>query len=222
MTMLQKKAKVLAYVTKYFDRLDPSGYNSKKFKDLIEPMSAEEFTLYANRLKKGEIQLRLIMPNMKSRMDMPTFLAVAKELDVPLFHRIRMTDPVSGVEFVTPEKYPILLLPIRRAQQTIEKKRSVARDDRYIDAMTGQRAGDDVAAALSHPEIQVLHTRGLTNVLKELVQVRGGNIQNYGDYRTQLEDTGSAALEQLDPTSRTRTSVMVNVLFAGMHIKSTI
>ena len=222
MTMLQKKSRVLAYLVKYFDKLDPSGYNSKKMTELIEPMTEAEFIHFMNLIRTKKYSIRLIMPNMKSRMSMQAFLSVAKEIGVKIFHRIRMTDPATGVEFVTPEEYPVLLLPVRRAQQTIEKKRSVARDDRYIDAMTGQRSGDDVAAALSHPEIQVLHTRGLTNVLRELVQVRGGNIANYADYRTQLEDTGSAALEQLDPNSRTRTSVMVNVLFAGMHIKSTI
>lgn len=222
LTFTQKKTKVIKYVTECFDQMDPSGYNSQKFREYVEPMNETAFMAYIKRMASGEQPLRIIMPNMKTPMNMENLLAVAKKIGVKLFHRIRMVDPSTGVEYITPEEYPVFLLPIRRAQQTIEKKRSIASSDKMIDALTGQKAGDDVAAALSHPEIQVLNTRGLTNVLRELVQVRGGNVTSYGEYRTLLEDSGMVDLQQLDPTSRTRASMMVDVLFAGMHIESNV
>ena len=222
MTFAEKKAKIIKHVTRTFNKIDPSGYNAKKFTDMVQAMSEPELKKLIQAIKDGKWRLTVEMPNLKTKMEMPKLLQAAEELGVKIFQRLKITDVTTGVTYWTNEAYPILALPVRRTQQTIEKKISLPHDDQMIDALTGQVTGADKAAAISNPEIQALHTRGLDETLKELVQVRGGNPETYGVFRSQLEESGSADIDTSDPTDRTRVAQMAKVLLAGMHIDSNI
>lgn len=60
--------------------------------------------------------------------------------------------------------------------------------------------------------------RGLDKTLQELVNVRGGNVHGYNEFRRMLEETGEADLDALDPNSKTRVSVVGKVLLQSMMI----
>ena len=77
---------------------------------------------------------------------------------------------------------------------------------------------DDRACHLSTPEIQSLSTRGLDATLTELVKVRGGDVVAYGDFKRQLEESGEARLESLDPRTRARSGILAKVLLQSMML----
>ena len=131
-------------------------------------------------------------------------------------HRLWLPDPVTGRKFLTNEQYMVIRIPIRRAQQEVDKKLSVPESDVHIDALTGQVTGPDKAGSISTVEMRALHTRGLGTVLQEYVRVRGGDLTAYGDFKRQLEETGEVSMAQLDPTTRSRSSVITGVLFRSI------
>jgi len=95
---------------------------------------------------------------------------------------------------------------------------SVQDNDRSVDGLTGQVSWDSKAASITNPEIQILAARNMDAALYEFVNVRGGNINSYAEFKRSLEENGEARLNDLDPTSRTRVAVMGGVLLTAMLI----
>jgi len=216
--MNKKHQEGIDYICKFLDKMDSSGDNTKRFRHKCERAVDKN-----GNLKVDDIfPLRIEMPSLHTKFDLNNILNLAEEMGLKLFQRLWRPDPVTGDKYLTPIPYLILPIPVARPQQTIEKKLSVAEDDRTIDAMTGQTVGRDKASGLSNPEIQILYSRGLTATLRELVTVRGGNVRAYAEFRSNLESAGTSSLESLDNSSRTRTSIVLQCLLEGMHLKSNI
>lgn len=218
MSIKEKKKKILAYLTKHFKTLDPTGINVERYKKLIEPMSDKEFDKFMHLVKDGKFQIHLTNPNMKNNLDMNNLLTTADNVGCKIFHRIWIHDSTMDITYLTDKEYPIFNLPIRRQSQFLEEKMAVPESDTTTDLLTGQVTSDSRASSITQPEIQALHARGLDTTLEELVRVRGGDIHAYGDFKRQLEETGEVSLEQIDPDSRTRSSVMAKVLLRGCHL----
>lgn len=206
MTTTDKKKRILKYLIKHMNTLDPSGTNTTYYKNLIEPMSDKEFDHFMHLIKDGKFQIHLSMPNMKRNVEIDNLLKVADDIDCKLFHKVWLEDPSTGETYLTNKAYPIFNLPIRRQSQFLEEKMSVPDNDNQTDLLTGQVTADSRSSSITQPEIQALHARGLNTTLEELLRIRGGDINAYGDFKRQLEETGEATLESIDPNSRTRSS----------------
>lgn len=215
-----KKKQILDYICKVVDTIDHSKSNSKRYKELIEKMSDKEFDDFMKKMKSGEFQLHMTMPNMKSHMDASDLFKAADLVGAKIFHKVWMTDPDTGRKYLTNKEYPVLKVPVRRQQQFLDKKLSVPESDKKIDPLTGQVTMDDKSAALSNPEIQILYSRGLETTLLELIKVRGGDIHAYGEFKRQMEETGEGELNVIDLNSRTRSSVIAGVFIKGMHLEN--
>ncbi len=220
MTIDQKKVKVLAYLKKHLKHIDPGGVNYKRYAEMFNAMNAKQFDKFMITMRDRKWQFHLIIPNMGPKYNQHDILAAADSVGLEIFHRVWLTDAATGKRYLTRAKVPVLELPVRRMQQFLDKKLSVADNDRTIDGLTGQVTGDDKAASISGPEIQALHSRGLKSVLDELVTVRGGDIANYGEAKRQMEEQGSASLASLNSNSVSRPAVITQVLLEGMHIDS--
>lgn len=202
-------------------RMDPSGDNTRRWQNIFASMSDKQFGEFIEHLKKKECQLNIVMPNMKKVPKIADLVNAANFIGLELSHRIWLPDRTRpGKKFLTNEKYLVLELPIRRAQQELDKKRQVPSRDTHVDALTGQVIMDDKACHLSTPEIQALSTRGLNTVLSELVKVRGGDVIAYGDFKRQLEESGGARLDSLDPRTRARSGVIAHVLLESMMFEN--
>jgi len=202
-------------------RMDPSGDNTRRWQSIFASMNDKQFGEFIEHLRKKECQLNIVMPNMKKVPKIPDLVNAAKFVGLELSHRLWLPDRTRpGKKFLTNEKYLVLELPIRRAQQELDKKRQVPSRDTHVDALTGQVILDDKACHLSTPEIQALSTRGLSNVLTELVKVRGGDVMAYGDFKRQLEESGEARVGSLDPRTRARSGVIAHVLLESMMFEN--
>lgn len=199
--------------------MDPTGDNTKRWKDILNGMSDKQFGQFIEHLRNKRAQMNIVMPNMKKTPKIANLLEAAKKVGLKTSHRLWLPDRTRpGKKYLTNEKYLVLDIPIRRAQQEWDKKLQVASRDNHVDALSGQVIMDDRACHLSMPEIQSLTSRGLTNTLNELVRVRGGDITAYGDFNRQLQESGEARLGSLDPRTRARAGVMSNVLLKSMMI----
>ena len=214
-----KRKKIEDYILKSMKLLDPhTDTNYKYWKDKFASMNDKDFDDFMHYLREGKTNIHMFVPPFKVTLQTREMLEAAHKLNVKIMHRIWMTDPHTGIKYLTPEEYMVLQLPVRRLQQFLDEKLSVPDNDKTIDGLTGQVSGDSKACSVTNPEIQILHARNLDATLYELVNVRGGNIRNYAEFKRSLEETGSVKLNQLDPTNRTRVAVTGQVLLTAMHL----
>lgn len=213
------RSEIQTMVAETMTRLDPSGDNTKRWNDFFASLDDKGFEKFMHLLSEKKVAINILAPNMKKVLKIADILNAAKYIGHATSHRLWMPDMTRpGVRYLTPEKYLVLDIPIRRAFQSIEKKMSVPSRDRKIDALTGQVTAEDKACAISAPEIQALHVRGLHNTLSELVRVRGGDVNAYGDFNRQLQENGSASLASLDNNTRARSATIARILLQGMGI----
>ena len=218
----KKKKEIIDKICKICDIIDPSKLNSNRYHKILDHMSPKEFDKWMNYVKDGKWVLHIVAPNMVVNLKNENLLKAADAVGIKLFHRIWMTDNNTGRTFLTDNEYLVLPLPIRRQQQFLDEKMSVPEDDKHIDGMTGQVTGDSKATQITNPEINILAFRGLDTVLEEMVNVRGGNMVAYGEFRKQAEETGEIHMSELDPSTRSRTAVIAQVLLNAMHIENNI
>lgn len=217
----RKRVKIQQMVLEAMSKLDPSGDNTKRWQGFFNKLDDKNFDKFMKNLKDKKVAMNIIMPNLKKPLKIKYLLDAAETVGLKLSHRLWMPDRTRpGKKYLTNEKYLVLTLPIRRAQQEWDKKLSVPSRDRKIDALTGQVVSDDSACAISAPEIQSLNVRGLHNVLNEIVRVRGGDVAAYGDMNRQLQENGEARLESLDPRTRARAGTIAHILLEGMMIEN--
>lgn len=214
----KKRQDIVNYICDTYDKIDPSKTNSKIFRGVVDKMSDKEFDQFMNYIKEGKYQLHIIAPNLKINLKNENILKAADSVGCQLFHRFWVDDPSTGRKFLTDNEYLVIQVPIRRQQQFLDEKIAVPDHDRTIDGMTGQVTGDSRNCSVTNPEIQILAARGLNNTLQEFVNVRGGNINNYNDFRRALEETGECNLGDLDPNSKTRVAVVGGVLLKSMML----
>ena len=214
----QKKKKILDYICKLCDTMEPSGLNSKRYRRIIGQMNDKEFDQFMNYMKEGKWQLHLVAPNMIVNLQNEDLLKACDLIGLDLFQRVWMYDRATGRKYLTDNKYMFVKLPIRRQQQFLDEKISVPDNDRTIDGLTGQVTGDSRSCSITNPEIQILAARGLDKTMQELVNIRGGNIHGYSEFRRMLEENGEADLDTIDPNSRTRASVVGSKLLQSMML----
>lgn len=217
----RKRNKIQQMVLEAMTKMDPSGDNTKRWQGFFSRLDDKHFDQFMKNLKDKKVAMNIIMPNIKKPLKITDLLEAAKTVGLTLSHRLWLPDRTRpGKKYLTNEKYLVLTIPIRRAQQEWDKKLSVPSRDRKIDALTGQVVADDSACAISAPEIQSLNVRGLHNVLNEVVRVRGGDVNAYGDMNRQLQENGEARLESLDPRTRARAGTIAHILLEGMMIEN--
>lgn len=207
------------FIYKVMSRLDPSGKNTKRYKDFFSKMSNEEFHQYMLNIKNKKDVLVFYSSNMSDKLRMDDALALAKELGVLVCEKLRIKDPATGKYFTTPFPYPILQVPIRRFSQFADHKFSVAEGDSKIDALTGQVVKPDKAGSISQVEVQALYARGLTNTITELIKYRGGDVAAYAEYKRELEEQGRTSVEK-ETNSVARSAITFDMLYSGAHIES--
>ena len=205
-------------------KLQPGNSNIEMYNTYFSSLSDSEFTELMEKLKNGEITLPYYAANLHDKdIGVEDSLKVGDELGIEFFQRLWITDEVSGIKYLTPEKYLILYLPIRRQAQHVSKGKSVAETNTFTDSMTGQAAGPSRTSRLSLPEIMNLEAAGLKNAILELINVRGGNIEAFRLSKRRTLDSGSYTLKEMEEldTRPTATATLHSFLL-GMHLSNNV
>jgi len=216
------KQKIIDYVCSCLNLMDPTGDNGKRFSDLLSPMTDKQFEQWISYLKDGTVQIDLLVPNMKKNLQIPDIFAAAHKIGCKIFERIWMYDMVTGKEYLSTEEFPILRETVRRQEQMLDEKLSVPNKAMKIDSTTGQVTGDDRAGGFSMPEIQILYSKGLKNILQEFVKVRGGDVHAFSEFERSLEETGECALSQINTNSRARSGAVLSTMMEAIHLDNNI
>lgn len=219
--MTPQRKKTEEFIIKRLEPLDKSGLNVKRYKEFFASLSDSEFDDYMKNIENGNEVLYLYFANMKDKITIAELRDYAEKIGVKLFERLRIWDEVTKSYYLTPNKYCVLQLPIRRMSQFVDHKMSVPEGDKKIDVLSGQVIKEDKGASISQVEVQSLYAHNLQNTIIELLKYRGGDLVALSEFKRELEEQGKTNISR-DTGSIARSVVSMNNLLIGMHIESNI
>ena len=220
--MSRKKAE--DFILKYLNEILPGNKSVEIYKDKFSKMSDKEFDVYMNNLKSEIECLVLYAPSFTNKkLSVENNLRIAKEIGHEFFERIWIGAKNSVPEYLTPIKYLIIDLPVKRVSQLLTKKIKIPLDNKKVDMLTGQPTSDSKGAKISFDELKILSAMGLDNNILELIKFRGGDLKGFNAMNAMISRYGSCNLEVLDNfSSGVESTKVFNTFLTAMHIKSTL
>lgn len=212
------------FIIKFIKKLIPKSDNAKIYVDLFAGMSDKKFDEFIKDLETGNKFLPIIMPNFSDTgLSVENNLKVAEELDYDFFQKLWIEGSGDIPTYLTPIKYLVVDLPLRRASQMLTKKISVPPDNKVIDAMTGQPTGESKGAKMSYPEIQLCTAMGLEKSMVELLKYRGGDNKGHAALNNLISKTGSVNQSTLSHfASGVESTKTLKTYLTAAHLKSTL
>ncbi len=190
-----KRQKIEEHLFKFIKNIS-DDFNEALYKARFAEMSDSEFTEFMNDLNNKKINLSLVQPTgIKNTVTVEKNFKVAKMMNVEIVDNlIYKTDTPYMVNVPT----VMLRLPVKRTVQILSSKIGVPKDNKTIDATTGQATGASKGSRITLPELQLLDSMGLEQSLVELMKVRGGDLGAYRAYSASLENHGQASQEVIN------------------------
>lgn len=209
-----------AFILEWVEKLLPDGRNQELYRLKFSKMSDDEFADYMQKLSTEEEILNLIAPNgAKVKLETKRNLDLAKELGYEFFQRIWKRTPDGNSWYLSYDKYLVVHLPVRRQAQLLIKKISIAEDNRSVDDLTGQPTGKSKSSKVSYPEVQMLASLGLNNMLSEFMKYRGGDEKGFQAMEASISRTGGVSLKAIAPYSGTvKSTQTLSSLLTAMHL----
>ena len=219
-----RKTEMTALIYKFFTAFDKSGTNTKKYKDLFDPMSPQQFTKYFQMLFADEkAYLVLDIVDYENTIVMADIERAAKVLKIPLFENVYMPHLTMDKKRVLRTQIPVPVgyVHIKRTQQTVAKKNGISTSIDTRSVMTGQVTGADKNGRESDIENIMLVSLGMTNTLKELNGPRADDMTMKREMLTEIAEKGYVSIEELtdDVTNKTTLNT-ANVYMLGMGLDS--
>lgn len=195
----------------------------KNVEERLNALSDKQFDQYMQDLQSGKHVIPYIAPNLgKIRLSAEKNLEIAKKLGHNFFERLWMTDPATGERSLTPIRYLVVDIPIRRLQQHLSKKISIPDTNRGVDELTGQRLSSVDGSKISFPELQVLYSQGLESTISELIKFRGGDEQSYRAFTRDASRGGFPSLVASDQGTHPKSVRTLAKFLRGMHLENTL
>ena len=219
-----KRKQVEDFILKYIKRIVTGKENVELYELMFKSMSDKEFHKLMEDLRDKKATLSVIIPNGSNiKVDIKNNFKLGKELGYDFFQRIKVEATEDIPAYITPNKYMILKLPIKRAAQLLSKKISIPEDNTKIDTLTGQVTNSSKGSKLTNPELQVLLGLGLKKSLVELMKHRGGDLGSNNALNNILFSYGTATQDEVDKYStKVESTKTLKAIFQAMHIKSTL
>ena len=208
------------FILKHVEALFPGSKNKAIYQARFEKMSDRQFDEFMQRLKSGEEVLSLIAPNLfEKKLTIENNFKVAKEIGHEFFQRLRLTDHITGKTYITPLKYLVIDLPLRRQQQMLVKKISIPEDNRHIDELSGQPTGPSKGARISFPELQILFAQNMDKSLTELIKLRGGDEKAFRAMNNAVIETGGVSIDRIVAAgTKVKSTQTLATLLRAMHL----
>ena len=223
--MTEKRKKIQELIDGVMIRLDPTGTNAQKYRNMFQTMNDKQFAEWITKFLADEkSNLRLDIEEFgKMRLQYENVEKAAAFLKIPLYEYVYIphisTDPNRPVR----THQPVLVgyLNIKRPQQLVTKKTGLAIDDTNRDETSGQVKGDSKGGMTSGIETELLSGVGADKIISEICGSRGDNIQEYDEMISQISETGSVRLEDIKTNSYDKPTVLkADIYLRAMGFKT--
>jgi len=217
-----------AAATKFFidkiDSIQPGNDNVEMYKTYFKGLSDKAFSTLMDKLESGEETLPFYIPPLKGKpLSIQTLLNVGDSLGIDFFQQLWLTDSITGVKYLTTQKYLILDIPVRRQSQHLMKGKSVSLNSKYTDNLTGQATGVSRSSRISLPEIMSLESAGHVKSIEEMIKVRGGDPVALRKAKRLLIDRGYYNLDEIaELGTRPISTETTRAFLLAMHLDNNI
>lgn len=197
----EKRKYVMDYVTEMYDILDPSGTNTKMFKEKYDKLSDEEFAKQMESfLNDDSIKgFYLEIVEFERDLDLENVFKCAEAKNIPLFEYVATPhiseDPENAI--VTPNKVPVGYIHAKRMQQTLLKKNSGTLSIEQRNPKTNQVYGESKGAKTSNVETYSMVASGAIDALRELMGPRADNQVARDEMLRAINQDGFVSLNDL-------------------------
>lgn len=219
-----RRKKFMDHLCHIMDLLDPTGANSKRYRDKFDKMTDTEFDTYIKRfLENDKANLYLEIVEYERDITIENIEKCAQYMKVPLFERVAMpyltNDPNNVI--VTPEPVPVGYIHEKRMPQTLLKKSAGSTSISKRNPITGQVVGEDKNARNTDMETYGLLTMGAEKAAKEFLGPRADDTQAKVELYNSIAQNGFASLDELtdDPYYKTSLNTF-NVYLLAQGIAS--
>ena len=222
----QTRKKMEDLVFNFFSKLDPSGKNTKKYKDFFGSMSDSQFQSFFNKFFQDKsASLTLAIVTYEHDLSMKNIEDAAKFLGVPLFETVVFPDIDSenGKSITTSFEVPVGYIHMKAMQQMVRKKNSTSVSIDKRDPRTGQVTGDDKDVQFSIDENYGLMAHNAKACLKEFLSVRADDMVMKQEAYSAIRKNGYVSLNELTDNVHNKVALnTLNVYLLAMHIKTNI
>lgn len=192
------RTEVTAFILKNLDAILPGNSDVPRYKAFLEGMTDKAFSEYMKDLGTGNKFLTITAPNgTKPGLSHERNLELGDKLGIPFFQKLWFEGKGDMPSYQTPNEFLVVRVPVRLASQRLQKKMSVPKTQRVINALTGQPTGDSKGASISFPELRVCASMGLEKTMVELMKYRGGDARGGAAYNASLMRTGRVNLQAI-------------------------
>lgn len=219
-----KRSKMEKLIYDTFNALDPTGTNTKKYKDRFSAMSDTQFDSFFKQFFQNPKEFLILdIVEYERTLSLDKIEKAAKVLDVPLFEDLYMPHITMDKKNVVCTKYPVAVgyLPIKRPQQMLHKKNGMSTDTGKRSALTNQVTSDDKNGRQSDVENNMMIAIGADKIIEEMNGPRADDMTMKSQMNVQIANNGYVHLSDLtsDPANKTTLNT-VNVYLIGMGLKT--
>jgi len=215
--MTDKRKQIEMLVDGVMMKLDPTGSNSQKYRNMFQTMSDKQFADWANAFFKDEkSQFRLDIQefgNVPLRFE--NIDAAAKFMNLKLFEYVYIPHVSSDPNRPVRTKQPVLVgyLNIKRPQQLVTKKTGLSLSDTNRDEMTGIAKGESKGGTTTGIENELLVGVGADEIISELSGARGDNVVEYDNMLSAIAETGSCRLADIKTSAYNKPTLLKTDIF---------
>ena len=207
-----------------FKALDPTGVNSKKWKEFFSTMNNEKFAQFMKKFLNDDSEnFMLDIVDFERDLKMEHCEAAAKVLNIPLMEYVFMPHVTMDKNHVVVTKEPALVgyINVKRTQQMVHKKNSMSISNKRKSSFTGQVVDKDKNARDTNIESSMLVALGADKILEELHGPRADDTVMKTQMNKSIATKGYVLLDELDnlPTNKVTLNT-VNTFLLGAGIKS--
>lgn len=211
--MNKKRREIETIIYTTFNILDPSGYNTKKYKELFKGMSDDKFDIWMKKFFASESDhfYLEITPFEDDEVSFDAIQKAADYLEVPLNETMFMPfqnpdgDPIATIDPV-----PVGYLHSKRLQQILSKKNSFSHSIDMRNQKTGQLMGEDKGGRLSDTENFALAAINAPMAQREYLGPKADDMKMKQAMLKDIANTGHVQMKNLP--SRPENKVSLNTL----------
>lgn len=228
MTNTEKRKEISNFLIKLYNHLDPTGKNTKKFRDQTDKLSDSQFiALFTSIINDPKKHLYFEIEAFVNEPDYETIESAANNIVgdeyCHLYDYIAMPHLSDDPEkpYYTKNKIFNGYINMRRVQQLVNNKNHIPTSVGKRDPKTSQVTQESKAARVSDVEQFALICQGTQKVLKEMFGPRGGDPVMRDEMEHQIATTGNTTLEEMTDSKFNKTSLnTANIMYLSAGLET--